>query len=144
MVCEARMGQARVALLKPQTFMNNSGEAVAPLIRRYGIEDMSRVVVIHDELDLDAGRLKLKLGGGLAGHNGLKSIKNHLGTDKFTRVRIGVGRPPGSSSGANYVLGRPPKSVWAEVEIAVEKAADAVEAIVSDGVDAAMVVFNQK
>ena len=75
--------------------MNHSGEAVAPLVRRHGIEDPHRLVIVHDELDLPVGRIKVKVGGGLAGNNGLKSIKAHLHTDDFVRVRIGIGKPPG-------------------------------------------------
>ncbi|MEZ5167079.1 MAG: hypothetical protein R2695_11550 [Acidimicrobiales bacterium] len=88
--------------------MNDSGRAVVALVRRHGIEDLSRLVVIHDELDLPVGRLKVKLGGGLAGNNGLKSVRASLRSDEFVRVRIGVGKPaPDTMSGADYVLRRP-------------------------------------
>jgi PTH1 family peptidyl-tRNA hydrolase len=139
---EVRIGQSRVALAYPQTFMNNSGQAVAPLWRRYGIEDPANLVVCHDELDLPVGRFKLKLGGGLAGHNGLKSIRDHLHSDEFGRVRIGVGRPPGQMRGADYVLRRPGAEDRTELTVVVQEAADAVEAILSDGYEAAMTRYN--
>jgi PTH1 family peptidyl-tRNA hydrolase len=141
-VAEVRIGAQRVALAFPQTFMNDSGRSVGPLVRRHGIEDLHRLVVVHDELDLPTGRLKVKVGGGLAGHNGLKSIKAHLHTDDFVRIRIGVGKPPGSQAGRDFVLRRPGKAEQIELDIVVERAADAVEAILADGVDAAMARFN--
>ena len=79
--------------------MNDSGEAVAPLVRRHGIDDPQQIVIVHDELDLPVGRMRVKVGGGLAGHNGLKSIVQHLKTDDFVRVRIGVGKPPSEAAG---------------------------------------------
>lgn len=132
----------RLALAFPQTYMNLSGDSVALLVRRYGITDPAQIVVVHDELDLPIGSVKVKLGGGLAGHNGLKSVKQHLHTDGFARVRIGVGRPPGRREGADHVLGRPGKSERAELDVAVEVAADAVELIARSGVDAAMAEVN--
>ena len=86
---EVHIGGKRVALAFPQTFMNDSGESVVLLVKRYGVTEPAQVVVVHDELDLPLGRVKLKEGGGLAGHNGLRSIKAHLHTDAFLRVRIG-------------------------------------------------------
>jgi PTH1 family peptidyl-tRNA hydrolase len=135
-------GGPRVALAFPQTYMNDSGLSVAALVRRYGVESVDRVVIVHDELDLPVGRLKVKEGGGLAGHNGLKSIKAHLKDDGFVRVRIGIGKPPGKQEGANHVLRKPSKSERAELEVAIEEAADAVEAIVAEGVAPAMNRFN--
>jgi len=132
----------RVALAVPQTYMNLSGESVAPLVRRQGIDDLHDLVIVHDELDLPVGRLKVKVGGGLAGHNGLRSIKAHLHDDDFVRVRIGVGKPPSKEQGADHVLKRPAKAVRAALAAMVERAADAVEAIVADGPDAAMGAFN--
>jgi PTH1 family peptidyl-tRNA hydrolase len=139
---EVRIGTARVALAFPQTFMNDSGRSVAPLVRRHGIEDLHRLVVVHDELDLPTGRLKLKVGGGLAGHNGLKSIKAHLHSDDFVRVRIGVGKPPSAQAGRDYVLRRPGKAERTELDEIVERAADAVEAVLTEGPDAAMARYN--
>jgi PTH1 family peptidyl-tRNA hydrolase len=134
----------RVGLAWPQTYYNESGMAVATLARRYELlDDVDRIIVVHDELDLPPGRLKVKVGGGLAGNNGLRSIKAHLHTDAFVRVRIGVGKPPGREDGANHVLRRPGKAERAELDVAIEQAADAIEMIVRQGVDAAMGVYNR-
>ncbi|MBW3615411.1 MAG: aminoacyl-tRNA hydrolase [Actinobacteria bacterium] len=135
-------GTKRLALAFPQTFMNDSGVAVAALVRRYGIEDPARLVVVHDELDLPPGRVRVKEGGGLAGHNGLRSIKAHLKTDAFLRVRIGIGKPPGRQEGVGHVLARPSKSEREELAVAIEEAADAVEMIATEGVARAMNRFN--
>ena len=105
-VDEVRVAGKRMALAVPTTYMNDSGQATAPLVRRFGVEP-DHLVVVHDELDLPAAELRIKLGGGLAGHNGLRSIKQHLHTDAFVRVRIGVGKPSASKEqGANHVLSR--------------------------------------
>ncbi len=139
---EVRVGGRRLALAQPQTYMNESGRAVAPLVRHYGLEDVAQLVVVHDELDLPVGRLKVKQGGGLAGHNGLRSIKAHLHDDGFVRVRIGVGKPPSKEEGVGHVLARPPKAVRLALGVLVERAADAVEAVLAEGVEAAMNRFN--
>jgi PTH1 family peptidyl-tRNA hydrolase len=144
LVAEVRIGDRRVALAFPQTYVNLSGASVALLVRRHGITDPARVVVVHDELDLPLGRVKIKEGGGLAGHNGLRSIKAHLHTEDFLRVRIGVDKPPSKEQGANHVLRRVSKRERVELDIAVQEAADAVEAIVADGVEAAMNRFNSR
>jgi PTH1 family peptidyl-tRNA hydrolase len=141
---EVHVDGKRVALAVPMTYMNLSGEAVAPLVRRHGINDPHRLVIVHDELDLPVGRMKVKLGGGLAGNNGLKSIKGHLHTADFVRIRIGIGKPPGRTEGANHVLKKPGKADRAELDVVVQEAADAVEAILADGVAAAMNRYNTK
>lgn len=141
---EVVVGGKRLALAIPLTYMNLSGEAVAPLVRRHGIEDPTRLVIVHDELDLPVGRMKLKLGGGLAGNNGLKSVKAHLHTADFARIRIGIGKPPGRTEGANHVLKRPGKADRAALDVVVEEAADAVEAILTDGFAAAMNRYNTR
>lgn len=138
LVDEVRIGEKRVALAKPTTFMNLSGESVSPLVRRFGIEDQTALVIVHDELDLATGTVRVKIGGGLAGHNGLRSIKAHLHDNSFVRVRIGVGKPPSKEHGADHVLKRVGKNDRELLDIAIEIAADAVELIVSDGADAAM------
>jgi peptidyl-tRNA hydrolase, PTH1 family len=143
-VAEVRIDGHRVALAFPQTYMNLSGESVAPLVRRHGIEDPERVVVVHDELDLPLGRVKVKRGGGLAGNNGLRSIKAHLHTDAFLRVRIGIGKPPSPEAGADHVLRRMSKRERTELDVAVQEAADAVELIVAEGVEAAMTRVNAR
>jgi PTH1 family peptidyl-tRNA hydrolase len=142
LVDEVLVDGHRLALAIPLTYMNLSGEAVAPLVRRHGVEDPHRLVIVHDELDLPVGRLKLKVGGGLAGNNGLKSVKAHLHTDDFARVRIGIGKPPGRTEGVSHVLKRPGKADRAELDIVVAEAADAVELILSDGIDVAMNRYN--
>jgi PTH1 family peptidyl-tRNA hydrolase len=144
LVAEAQIGDRRVALAFPQTYVNLSGESVAMLVRRHGITDPARVVVVHDELDLPLGRVRIKQGGGLAGHNGLRSIKAHLRTDEFLRVRIGVGKPPSKEQGADHVLRRVSKRERVELDIAVQEAADAVEAVLTDGIDAAMNHYNTR
>jgi PTH1 family peptidyl-tRNA hydrolase len=131
-----------VALAFPQTYMNDSGQSVQLLRRRYDIEDPADIVIVHDELDLAVGRMKVKEGGGLAGHNGLRSLKQHLHTDAFLRVRIGVGKPPSKERGADHVLRRITKAERTELDIKVQEGADAVELIVTDGVAAAMTKYN--
>jgi PTH1 family peptidyl-tRNA hydrolase len=145
LTAEVRMDGRLLALAFPQTYVNLSGESVGRLVRRYGISDeLSRLVVIHDELDLPVGRIKVKDGGGTAGHNGLESIRNHLHTGAFVRVRIGIGRPPGRQMGADYVLRRPGKAERIDLDVAVEKAADAVLCILDEGVEWAMNRFNSE
>ena len=138
LVAEAKIDGKRVVLAFPQTYVNESGVAVAALVRRHGIEDLHRLVVVQDELDLPVGRVKLKIGGGTAGHNGLKSIHAHLHDNDFVRVRIGVDKPPGRRQGADHVLRRPSKADKEALDVAVEMAADAVEAILEEGPEAAM------
>ena len=140
----ARVGSKRMGLAFPQTYMNDSGRSVAALVRRFGIEDLARLVIVHDELDLPLGRLQVKEGGGIAGHNGLRSLRDHLRSTDFLRVRIGIGRPPGRQQGADYVLRRPSKAERAELEVVVHEAADAVVAILDEGVAAAMNRYNQR
>jgi len=142
-VDEVRIGGRRVALAVPLTYMNDSGEAVRPLVRRYGVEPQ-QLVVVHDELDLPVARLQVKAGGGLAGHNGLRSIVAHLHSDDFLRVRIGVEKPVSKERGADHVLRRFSKREQAEIDVTIEEAADAVEAIVVDGVERAMNRFNTR
>lgn len=144
LAAEVRIGTARVALAFPQTYYNDSGLAAAALVRRHGIEDLHRLVVVHDEMDLPIGKLKVKVGGGLAGNNGLKSIKAHLHTDDFVRVRLGIGKPPGRQQGVDHVLRRPGKAEQAELDVVVSEAADAVELILAEGPDVAMARWNQR
>jgi PTH1 family peptidyl-tRNA hydrolase len=128
-------GGPRVAVLLPQTFMNDAGQSVGPARGALGVE-LDHVLVVHDEIDLPFGEIRVRLGGGLAGHNGLKSLKQGLGSADFGRVRVGVGRPPTTDPDrvAAYVLGRfsEPK---ADVEAVVEQAADAVERVLRDGLE---------
>jgi len=126
------LGLKEVTLLKPTTFMNNSGSALAG----YRAEDL---IVIHDDLDLPPGDVRVKVGGGAGGHNGLRSVIGRLGPD-FVRVRLGIGRPPVGVGVTDYVLSR----MDAVVRDAVPRAADAVEAVVEDGPEAAMNRFNAR
>jgi PTH1 family peptidyl-tRNA hydrolase len=148
LVGEARFGTGahaeRVVLAFPITYMNDSGQAVSALVRRYKIEEPGKIIVVHDELDLEPGVLKLKAGGGLAGHNGLRSITQHLKTQDYVRVRIGVGKPPHKDRGADHVLDRVPAAQRELLDSVVAEAADAVEAIVAEGIGVAMRQFHVK
>jgi peptidyl-tRNA hydrolase, PTH1 family len=131
----------RVLLAVPTTYMNDSGLAVAPLVRRAGLapeELAGQLIVVHDELDLPSGRVKLKSGGGNAGHNGLKSIESHLHTSSYLRIRIGIGKPPGRQPGADFVLKRPGAAERQLLAESVVRAADAVEAVLAHGAERAM------
>ena len=139
---ERASATTRVVLAFPLTYMNDSGQAVRALVRRYGIDDPHRIVIVQDELDLPPTVVRVKAGGGLAGHNGLRSIVAHLGTQDFLRVRIGVGKPPSKERGADHVLSRMPAKQRELYDVAVQEAADAVELIVTEGVDAAMRRYN--
>jgi PTH1 family peptidyl-tRNA hydrolase len=142
-VVETRIGDHAVVLAVPTTWMNDSGEAVGPIARRYKIP-AANIIVIHDELDLEPGAVKLKMGGGLAGHNGLKSISQHMGTNDYMRVRIGVGKPSTKEQGADHVLSSIPAAERKILDIAVETACDAVERIMKEGLDAAMREYNAR
>jgi PTH1 family peptidyl-tRNA hydrolase len=140
-LAEVRIDRARLALLKPETYMNESGRSIGAGARFFKTPVQS-VLVAHDDVDLEEGRLQARAGGGLAGHNGLRSISSALGSQDFLRLRIGVGRPGRGDrrSVADYVLaGFEPET---DVEALVARAADAVESIVRDGLDAAQQRFN--
>ena len=142
LVSEVRIGDKRAVLAFPTTFMNESGQAVRKLIKRYGFAGHEGLIVVQDELDLPPGTVRLKVGGGLGGHNGLRSITSHLGTQDYIRVRIGVGKPANKEQGADHVLKKVPTAERQLLDVAVNVAADAVEAIMSTGIDAAMNKFN--
>ncbi len=110
LVADARIAGKRVVLAFPTTYMNESGQAVGALMRRHKITDPQQLIVVHDELDLPPGIVRVKVGGGLAGNNGLRSITQHLKTQDYTRVRIGIGKPPSKERGADHVLSRLPKA----------------------------------
>lgn len=131
----------QVVLLKPRTFMNDSGQAVVKALGYYKTPP-ERLVVVHDELDLDFGQLRLKFGGGDNGHNGLKSIRRSLGTGDYFRARFGVGRPPGRQAPADFVLSPFPAAQSADVAVEVARCADAVEALLIVGIDIAQSRFN--
>lgn len=136
------VGEAhRVILARTRTYMNESGVPVKNVLRHHHLEP-DHLVVVHDELDLDAGRLRCKFGGGDNGHNGLKSIRSLLGTGDYFRVRIGIGRPPGRQDPADWVLSSVPKAQLESQTLDIVRAADAVELIVWSGLDAAQQRLN--
>ena len=138
---EIRLGELRLALLKPETYMNVSGKSIAAARRFFKVEPES-LLVVHDDVDLDPGRLQARSGGGLAGHNGLRSIAGTLGTQDFLRLRIGVGRPGRGDRRpvADYVLSAFEPEF--DVEALISRAADAVETIAGEGVEQAQQLFN--
>ena len=140
-LAEVRLGELRLGLLKPETYMNESGRSVGAAARFFKVEPDS-LLVVHDDVDLEPGRLQARLGGGLAGHNGLRSLAQHLGSQEFQRLRIGVGRPGRGDrrSVSDWVLSafEPDQ----DVDGLVARAADAVETIAVEGLDAAQARFN--
>jgi PTH1 family peptidyl-tRNA hydrolase len=142
LTAEARDGDTPVLIAKPQTYMNDSGRAVSGLARYYGVPP-ERVIVVHDELDLPFGVVRVKFGGGSAGHNGVIDVASAIGTG-FPRVRIGVGRPPGSKDPVDFVLEPFTKREETEVPSIVDLGADAVLAIMHDGISAAQTAFNKR
>lgn len=135
-VTTGRLGGRSVVLAKPRVYMNESGRQVGPLANFYSVEPTD-VIVMHDELDLDFGRIRLKYSGGSAGHNGLRSVSSALGTNDFQRVRIGIGRPPGRQSGASFVLENFNSQQRPEVGTICEQAADACELLIQLGIEPA-------
>jgi PTH1 family peptidyl-tRNA hydrolase len=142
-LAEIRLDGLRLAVLKPQTYMNESGRSVGAAARFFRVEPES-LLVVHDEVDLEPGRLQARLGGGLAGHNGLRSVAQHLGTPEFARLRIGVGRPERGDPlpVADFVLSPFPPEL--DVEGLVARAGDAVETIAREGVEEAQNRFNER
>jgi PTH1 family peptidyl-tRNA hydrolase len=135
------MAGASVILAKPQTYMNLSGEAVGALVRFYDVP-LARLLVCYDEIDLPLGTLRLRPEGGSAGHNGMKSIIAHLGLQSFPRLRLGVGRPPGKKDAAAHVLNDLKGEELDIMDAALDKAADAAETFIKDGIVLAMSRFN--
>jgi PTH1 family peptidyl-tRNA hydrolase len=140
-VVETRLSDERAVLAKPRGFMNESGSAAAGL-RDFFKAPLERLVVIHDELDLDVGRLRTKIGGGDNGHNGLRSIRRSLGSGEFYRVRFGIGRPPGRLDPADFVLRDFSSAERKELGVELERAADAVELLIKAGLAATQNAFN--
>ena len=135
-IVTGRLGHKPVVLAKPRTYMNESGRQVGPLAKFYSVSPAD-VIVIHDELDIDFGQIRLKLGGGEGGHNGLRSVANALGTKAFQRVRIGIGRPPGRKDPAAFVLENFSAAERPEVPTLCEMAADACELLIESGLEPA-------
>jgi len=140
-VLEGRLAGARVVLAKPRTYMNDSGGPVTALRDFFKVPE-DRLVVVHDELDLPYGGLRLKLGGGDNGHNGLKSIRRSLGTGEFNRVRFGIGRPPGRMDAAAFVLRDFGATERKDLDLEVDRTVDAVEALVTEGLERAQNTYN--
>ena len=138
---EVRIGEAKIALLAPETYMNESGRSIAAAARYFKVAPTD-LLVVHDDVDLDVGRMQVRLGGGLAGHNGLRSIAQALGTPEFLRLRIGVGRPGRGDPRdvADYVLA--PFDAHDDRDGIMSRASDAVEVIIADGVEEAQQRFN--
>src|SRR6476469_10623226 len=140
-LAEVRLGDLRLGLVTPETYMNESGRSIGAAARFFKVEPEA-LLVVHDDVDLEEGRLQARLGGGLAGHNGLRSISQTLSSQDFLRLRIGVGRPGRGDrrSVADYVLA--PFDPETDVDALVARGADAVESIVREGLDAAQQRFN--
>jgi len=140
-LAEVRLGDLRLALLKPETYMNESGRSAGAAVRFFKVEP-KQVLVVHDDVDLEAGRLQARAGGGLAGHNGLRSLAQHLGSQDFLRLRIGVGRPGRGDPRpvADWVLS--PFAPEEDAEALIARAADAVEMIAQEGLEAAQQRYN--
>ena len=140
-VLEGRLAGRRVVIAKPRSYMNVSGGPVAGLAQYFSVP-VTDVVVVHDELDLDFGVVRLKRGGGEGGHNGLRSVSKALGSKEYLRVRFGIGRPPGRQDPADFVLKRFSGAELKELEFAVDLAADAAESLLADGLEAAQNRFH--
>jgi len=140
-VIEGRVAGHRVVLAKPRSYMNDSGGAVAALADFFKVP-LDRLAVVHDELDLPYGGLRLKLGGGDNGHNGLKSIRRSLGSGEFHRVRFGIGRPPGRMDPSAFVLRNFSTAERKDLDVLVDRAADAVESLVTNGLEPTQNAFN--
>jgi len=144
LTAETRIAGVPVVLVVPTTYMNDSGHAVGAVARRFKVTDPARIIVCHDELDLAPGTVRVKSGGGLAGHNGLRSISARLGTDDYVRIRIGVGKPGSKDRGADHVLSQVPSAERTVLDVAVVAAADAVESILAEGIAATMNSVNAR
>lgn len=143
LLAETRLGEERLTLAKPQTWMNRSGEAVAPLIRYYKIP-LENVLIVYDDLDLPCGQLRLRPGGGSGGHNGLSSILSAVGSQDLPRLRIGIGRPPGRMDPADYVLQRFSEAEWDIMKVTLREAEDCLRLMIRVGIDKAMTSCNQR
>jgi PTH1 family peptidyl-tRNA hydrolase len=141
LVASVRLGNNPTILAKPQSFMNLSGQPTTSLRGYYKVED-DDIVVVHDDVDIPFGEVRVKSGGGHGGHNGLRDINQKLGTNCYARVRVGVGRPPEGHDTANYVLGRFSSEESSSLDELIGRAADATRAVVDGGVASAMNTFN--
>jgi PTH1 family peptidyl-tRNA hydrolase len=140
-ICEGRLLDAGVVLAKPKSFMNESGGPIVSVSKFFSVP-VAQIVVIHDELDLPLGTLRVKRGGGEGGHNGLRSASASLGSKDYVRVRVGIGRPPGRQDPADYVLKEFAKAERDELAFMIDRAADATESVISQGLEATQNAFN--
>jgi len=140
---ETEISGKRVILIKPETYYNRSGDCIAALLGYFKVAP-ERLIVVHDELDLEPGHVRIKLGGGDAGNNGVRSIIESLGTRDFIRVRVGIGKPPPGDEDHRHILKPPRRGGDDHSETELDRAANAVEAIVADGLARAMGLYNQR
>ena len=141
LTAQGALAGAECVLAKPQSFMNASGGPVKQLCATYGVQ-ADHLIVVHDELDIDPGAIRVKFGGGHAGHNGLRSICDKLGTRDWYRVRVGIGRPPGRMDAADWVLSLPRKDAAEDFAVSCVRAAEAVEFLIEHGLEATQQKFN--
>ena len=134
----------KVILAKPLTYMNLSGESIREFVNYYKMDPETELIVIYDDIDLEPGQIRIRKKGSAGGHNGMKSIISQIGTQNFYRIKVGVGAKPAGWDLADYVLGRFSTKEREEVDRAIEEAADAVEVILTEGIDAAMNKYNAK
>ena len=143
LLARSKLAGVQVALVKPQTYMNLSGEAVAPLARFYKVPP-ERILVVYDEVDLPLATIRLRPQGGAGGHGGMRNVIRHLGTEAFPRIRLGIGRPPGKMAVKAYVLQKFSQDEWQAMRVTYQRAAQAVDVIVAEGFETAMNRFNVK
>ncbi len=142
LIARGELAGVKTALVKPQTYMNLSGEAVAPIARFYKVPP-ERILVAFDDVDLPTARLRLRPKGGAGGHKGMRSIIQHLGTDEFPRLRLGIGRPPGRMPVESYVLQKFKPDEWGEMQVTYQRGIEAIKTVLTDGIDIAMNQFNR-
>ena len=142
-IAETELAGVRALLVKPQTYYNGSGECLSAILGYYKVPP-SQLIVVHDELDLESGRLRLKRGGSDAGNRGVRSVEQSLSTPDFIRIRVGVSRPPGERESKDYLLESMSPEARASLDASIQRAAEAVEAIIAEGLDRAMGRFNQR
>lgn len=142
LIARGELAGVKTALVKPQTYMNLSGEAVAPIARFYKVPP-ERILVAFDDVDLPTARLRLRPKGGAGGHKGMRSIIQHLGTDEFPRLRLGIGRPPGRMPVESYVLQKFKPDEWGEMQVTYQRGIEAIKTVLTNGINIAMNQFNR-
>ena len=139
---EGKVEKTRIILAKPQTYVNNSGKAVNDLLNLYGVS-ISSLLLVYDDMELPVGSLRIRTGGGSGGHNGMKSVIDYVGSSDFARLRIGIGRPPATSTEIEYVLGTMRKVEYDRVDKVIGEAIKAISCILTEGIEEAMNIFNK-